>query len=371
VPYFLSFVNFGLAPVADFWETEIHQTRTSPMRIKGITYDTGFINAGVSTKETFEPTLVQREMQIIKQDLHCNAVRITGGDINRLEQVAELAAAEGLQVWYCPFTCDLTTDELLAFLVESAQRAERIRSQGAEVVFLTGSEISLFTKGFFQGETLTDRLKLIKDPTNLREQIPQVRNRMKDFLSRVVPQVREKFFGPISYASIPFEGIDWQLFDFIATDGGYRSAAIAPYFQQGIRTLVSQGKPVAITEFGCGTYRGAAEQGARADWIIEWVDGKAHHLNGIYIRDEDEQASCILELLELFETENVDAVFVNTFARYDLPHGEEPRLDLDLASGGVVKVYADRLGDTYPTMPWEPKKVFKAIADVYRNSETE
>jgi hypothetical protein len=66
----------------------IYNDLYSLMRIKGITYDTGFINAGVSTKEKFEPGIVQREMHIIKNDLHCNAVRITGGDKDRLEIAA-------------------------------------------------------------------------------------------------------------------------------------------------------------------------------------------------------------------------------------------------------------------------------------------
>jgi hypothetical protein len=335
------------------------------MRIRGITYDTGFINSGVSTKEKFEPNIVKREMQIIKNDLHCNAVRITGGDADRLEIAAQLAAAEGLEVWYCPFTCGLTIDELINFIVDCAQRAESIRSKGSEVVFLTGSEVSLFNKGFFEGETLSERLELIKELTKLREQIPQVRSRMKEFLAKTVQLVREKFKGKISYASIPLEAVDWNLFDFIATDAGHRSADVAPYFQQGIRALVGQGKPVAITEFGCCTYKGAADQGARADWIIEWVDGRAHHLNGIYTRDENEQAAYILELLEIFDAEKVDAAFVNTFARYDLPHSENPLEDLDLASGGIVKIYKDGLGETYPDMPWEPKISFRHLAAYY------
>src|SRR6185503_5385951 len=333
------------------------------MRIKGITYDTGFINAGVTTKEQFDPNLVKREMQIIKNDLHCNAVRITGGDADRLEVAAQLAAAENLEVWFCPFTCGLTIDELVSFLVDCAERAENIRRKGAQMVFLTGSEVSLCNIGFLEGETLAERLELIKNPARLREQIPQVRLRVAEFLAKTVQLVRKKFNGKISYASIPIEAVDWNLFDFIATDAGHRSADIAPYFQQGIRSLVSQGKPAAITEFGCCTYRGAADKGARADWIIEWVDGRAHHLNGIYTRDENEQASYIVELLNLFDAEKVDAVFVNTFVRYDLPHREDPIEDLDLASGGIVKVYTDRLGGAYPEMPWEPKAAFYALAE--------
>jgi hypothetical protein len=49
------------------------------MRGKGICYDTGFFNRGVSTHEPFEPEVVARELGIVREDLHCNAVRITGG----------------------------------------------------------------------------------------------------------------------------------------------------------------------------------------------------------------------------------------------------------------------------------------------------
>jgi len=337
------------------------------MRIKGIVYDTGFINAGVTTKEKFDTNIIKREMHIIKNDLHCNAVRITGGDADRLETVAKLAAIERLEVWYCAFTCGLTIDELARFLIDAAERAERIRSSGADVVFITGSEISLINKGFFKEETLTERLALITNPLKFREQIPQVQAKMKVFLADVVQQIRQKFKGKISYASLPFEGVDWSLFDFISTDAGHRSADIAPYFQKGIQALVSQGKPVAITEFGCCTYRGAADKGAHADWIIEWDDsGRASHLNNIFIRDEDEQANYLLELLKIFETEKVDAVFVNTFARYDLPHRGDPIKDLDLASGGIVKVYEDRQGKIYPDMPWEPKAAFYELSKFYK-----
>src|SRR5262249_22088576 len=191
------------------------------MRGKGINYDTGFINnAGVSNHEPFDPEIVKREMRIIRDDLHCNAVRITGGDVNRLEIAATHAAAAGMEVWFCPFTCDLTTDELLDFLADCAERAERLRQQGAEVVLLTGSELGLFTKGFLPGDTLQERLELLTHPHRLRELIPQVRDRIHDFLGKAVEVVRERFGGKISYASLPFEGVDWTAFDFISTDAG-------------------------------------------------------------------------------------------------------------------------------------------------------
>lgn len=65
------------------------------MRSKGINYDTGFLSAGTSTHEPFDPEGVGGEMRIIRDDLHCNAVRNTGGDVERLKIAATHAADAG------------------------------------------------------------------------------------------------------------------------------------------------------------------------------------------------------------------------------------------------------------------------------------
>src|SRR5262249_50692604 len=85
-------------------------------------------------------------------------------------------------------------------------------------------------------------------------------------------------------------------------------------------------------------------------------------LKGSYLRDEGEQAAYLCELLDILVAEGVDTAFVNTFARYDLPHHSDPHKDFDLASFGVVKVFEDRHGHTYPAMPWEPKVAFTTLA---------
>jgi hypothetical protein len=89
-------------------------------------------------------------------------------------------------------------------------------------------------------------------------------------------------------------------------------------------------------------------------------------LNGSYARDEAEKAAYVCELLDLFNAERVDSAFVNTFARYDLPHRVDPSQDLDTASYGVVRVLEGRCGEAYPDMPWEPKQAFTALANYYR-----
>src|SRR5690348_13743038 len=92
------------------------------MRAKGINYDTGFINKGTSSRESFDLAVVRRELRIIRDDLHCTAVRVTGGDVERLDSAARLAAEAGLEVWFSPFTCDLTEEEMLDLLTDCAER---------------------------------------------------------------------------------------------------------------------------------------------------------------------------------------------------------------------------------------------------------
>ena len=342
------------------------------MRGKGINYDTGFLNAGTSTRDLFDPEIVRREMRIIHDDLHCNTVRVTGGNVDRLEIAATHAADTGLEAWLCPFTNGLTRSELLDLLADCADRAERLRTRGADIVLLTGSELSLFTLGFFPGETLEERLALIADPLRVRPLIAEVRLRVNDFLGQAVDVVRTRFGGKVSYASLPLERVDWIPFDIIATDAAYRTVATAAHFRDLIRTFVAQGrslgKPAAVTEFGCMTFRGAADSAADVPSIVSWANGRPERLNADYVRDEVEQATYLRELLDVFDTEGIDSAFVYTFARYDLPHREDPRVDLDLASRGVVKVFDDNgvaRAKRYPDMPWEPKAAFDAVADYY------
>ena len=348
------------------------------MRGRGINFDTGFISARTTTREPFDPDVVRREMRIIREDLHCNAVRITGGDPQRLEVAATYAADAGLEVWFCPFTNGLTQDELLELLADCAERAERLRRGGADVVFLTGSEVSLFTTGFFPGDTLEERLALIRDPVRVRAAIGDVRARMKNFLQRAVEIVRARFGGKVSYASLPFEGVDWTLFDILATDAGYRTPVNAAQYRESIRAFVAQGrslgKPVAITEFGCAAFQGAADFAGSDPTFssIVWADdGRATMLNGGYERDEDEQACYLRELIDVFESEGVDAAFVYTFARYDLPHRDRAEVDVDRVSAGVVKVFDGQpraREGRYGDMPWDPKVAFMTISDCYQRS---
>jgi hypothetical protein len=339
------------------------------MRAKGISYDAGLVRNGGISRESFDPAEVQRELRIIRDDLHCNAVRVIGGDPERLELAATYAAELGLEVWFSPYPLELTTEEMLSLFADCAVRAERLRRRGNEVVFVTGAELSLMDKGFLPGDTFHERVRHLGEPGRARELIPELAARVDAFLGDAVAAVREHFGGRVTYAAIPPERVDWTRFDIVSMDL-YRSREIADRFTDGVRTLVAQGKPVAITEFGAATFRGAGDRGARGLEIIEWDEatGAPARLTGEYSRDEAGQAAYLRELLTVFDAEGVDSTFVFAFALHGFPHrpGGDPRDDLDLASFGIVKMLDGRDGETYPGLPWEPKAAFAALADCYR-----
>jgi len=334
------------------------------MRAKGIGYDAGFVMNGQT--RPFDREIVRRELEIIRDDLHCNAVRVFGSDLDRLEYAAGCAADLGMEVWFSPFTAELEQAEMLALLADAATRAERLRGKGANVVFVTGAELSLFNRGFLLGNTFRERTdRLVRRDPEALAQVRQVPAAMNAFLALAVAMVRARFGGPVTYASIPYEGVDWTRFDIVGVDL-HRSREIAEIYPQAVRTLVAQGKPVAITEFGCTAYRGAADRGASSGDIVELDGAVAVRLNGDYVRDEEEQATYLRELLDIYEEAGVDAAFACTFVCYGLVHRTEPRLDLDMASWGVVKILDEgAAAATYPGMPWEPKAAFRTLAQRY------
>jgi hypothetical protein len=303
-------------------------------------------------------------MEIIARDLQCNAVRVSGGDPARLSVAATHAADAGLGVWFSPFPCEMTPAEMEPNFADCADRAEDVRKHCADVVLVTGGELSLFAAGFVPGENAYVRIAAVSsgDP-RLWATLAEVPAQVNAFLADTAVDSRSRFGGKVTYGSGMWEEVDWSPFDIVAVDA-YRSAEHGPSFREALRRYFRHGKPVAVAEFGCCTYRGAGERGG-AGWAIIEPDADPPRLNGDYVRDEGEQVRYLRELLQIFDQVGVDTTFWFTFAGYELPRRKDPRYDLDMASYGLVRILEDERGTTYPDLAWEPKEAFYALAAAY------
>ncbi|QUX31735.1 hypothetical protein KGD83_12470 [Nocardiopsis akebiae] len=335
-----------------------------------MTYDTGFVTHGRTSREHFDPAVVRRELAVIRDDLHCDAVQVIGGDPDRLELAAGAAAELGLEVWFSPYPLELRPEQILALFRDCAARAERLRRQGAAVVFVAGVELSVMNHGFLPGESPEERVEqLMSRPERRSEAMRELGVRVNTFLRDAVAAVREHFQGRLTYAAIQFEQVDWTPFD-IVTYELLRSAEVADRFRDAVRTLARGPKPLAVTGFGTAAYRGAGDRGGRVLDVVEQDPrtGVPVRLNGVYERDEAGQAAYLSELLEVFEAEGVDSAFVFLFALPGYPHRPDgdPRDDLDRAGLGIVKLLEGVRGQTYPDMEWEPKAAFEAVARRYQ-----
>ena len=388
------------------------------MNRKGVSYDVGRVMMGSQWRPKFDPKQVHRELEIIKNDLHCNSVRICGLDLNRLQTAAEDALAQGLDVWLSPEMWDRSIEETLRYLREGAQVAESLRQSSPDKVILSvGSEATLFMQGIVEGENFMQRMKNPSFWVNI--QAGKHNEPLNAFLSKARDAVKQTFKGPVTYFSVPFEKVDWNLFDFIGVDL-YRDARIKSIFDKIAKGYLVYKKPVIIGEFGCCSFKGADLMGGSGFIVVfgmmnDLLGGKLTvpsplgemlkiipKVDGHYVRDEDVQAKEIVEELAIFDFAGMDGTFVFCFVSPTSASNEDPRFDLDLGSFSLVKSFPEKdtfklivsesaaqakdlgidaapdlsdkfanvigkHGSTYPDMPWEPKEAFKAVADYYAN----
>ncbi len=329
----------------------------------GVNYDTGLLYDGRSTRNHFAEDRVRDELRIIADELHAPAVRVSGSYPDRLTTAGAAALEAGLDLWYSPMPMDLGPDELIAFLTDCATRAETLRQlqTDQEVVLILGCELSLFCKGFVPGETSSERIAVMSDPATWTDpaklqELQSGMARWPEVQNRLVAEVRKVFNGRITYAAGMWEDVDWSLYDIVGIDA-YRDAQNAATYADELAARLKWGKPVAITEFGCCTYKGAGDKGG-IGWAIVDRSVDPPVLKGEFERDEEEQVTYLREVVEEFDRIDLAAAFWFSFAGYELPHHpDDPEHDLDLSAYGLVAMDPDGTN-------WRHKRVFAALAEL-------
>lgn len=331
------------------------------MKLKGVHYDVGtaFV-AGELSRPLWTIADVARDLQVIRDELHATHVNLYGSDLARLAEGAALALEIGLGVWIQPRLIDGDRQQMLSFLSQGAEMAERLRPRG-EVVLNTGCELTVFTAGFIPGRTFFSRVNKLMWTFPL---LPWYSARLNRHLVDVARVARERFGGQIIYSAGSWERVRWELFDYVGMNL-YRDRWNEKNYVAALRQLHSHGKPVVITEFGCCAFEGAERLGG-GGWLIVNHKHTPAVVKPGHARNEEVQARTIAELLDIYNNENVHGAFVYDFMAATHRTHADPTLDLDRAGYGLVKVLPEAPGET--SLRWERKRAFDEVARCYAAS---
>ncbi|WP_426503906.1 hypothetical protein ACPPVO_40650 [Dactylosporangium sp. McL0621] len=324
-------------------------------------YDTGRV-LGFNWRPVFDREETRRDLRVIRDELHCNAVKLCGRDLDRLTAAAEDALALGLEVWLSPELWNQPPARTLTYLSAAAEVAEQLRQiRKNHVILSVATEATFFLRGILPGRTFAARTK---NPA------PAIRagrhtEPLADFLAAAARVARASFGGPLTYASLPFERVDWSLFDFVGVDH-YRYVTSEPHFEHVLQRQFRHGKPVVITEFGMRAYEGAdRDPNLLSIGLINWPSVALHRVpalgrfvrprlvRGHHVRDEALQARRIAEDLEIFERAGVEGAFVCQYAEPMLPYSPDPRYDLDMSGFSLVRTRTRTEGEGNATTEGE------------------
>ena len=326
------------------------------LRHRGVVYTVG---EGETPGTAWSAARMRRDIRVIRDELHADTVDVTGDGVERLTATAAEAAELGLHVWLQPTLGDVPERDILEHLAETDRFAERLRRQGASVDFSVGCEFWLFVPGIVPGETVLERVEnLLKgnfDPV-------QMQRRLDAFTAKAAAVGRSVFHGRLSYAAAQDDKVDWRLFDVIGIDYYSYFRHHADYVRE-LRRFLRWGKPLAITEFGTCTYKGAPQAGGMGWNVVDYDKGE---IKGHLVRSEHTQAAYLVDVLSVFESMGLYAAMAFEFVTPDAPHrADNPRKDLDMASYSITKTIKNRPDDPRSGWHWEPKEAFHALARQY------
>lgn len=337
------------------------------LAVRGINYDVGTDYAGTPTRARWRPPEVRRDLVAIRDELCCTTVNLYGSDPDRLTETAAVAVDLGLDVWVQPRLIDRPAGEVLEHLARTAGQVDGLRSampsgrKATGLVLNMGCEWSVFTEGILPGANFNARAATLAKPF-WWPLLPWFNRRLGELLRRAQAVARAEFAGQVTYSAGLWERVDWSGFDLVGVNY-YRFRPNRRRYEKGLHRLHRHAKPVVITEFGCGAFRGADDLGPQSHTILgSSPDGPRVPVG--YARDEQVQATYLADLLGCFQRTRMHGAFVFEFSEPYKPHSADPAKDLDMTGYAVVTVSDE---EAEAADAWRPKAAFHELARIYGN----
>lgn len=246
------------------------------------------INYAVDTRDTqtsvfhekfnrrLDDPALQEELHFIKEQLHCNAVRIFGNTPRKIIRVAHAAQRQGLTPWLSPRFINTSFEKMSALFGDFCTAAIREGLESFPLIVANELAIDCTTdpmtaelipsdpeaKGKYLVEHYYKQGKAIDSTKHVADLIHIARD--------------AGWKGPLSYAALSSEKIDWRSIDdpnLIVGMNLYwkrnykedREWTDAEYEARLQEVMQSAGdRPVAITEFGAVPQQGALGYGGAA-----------------------------------------------------------------------------------------------------------
>ena len=344
------------------------------MKYRGVVYDVGLqFSPGIFSVDPFNPELVKYDMKVLANEVHANAVRIEGEDIQRLVVATEAAHAEGLKILFNPWKMNANVEETIEYMTKASIEAERLRKKGIDLIFVAGCEYTIFSQGAFPGETFNERVMFMV--TNgaapgvdykKTQDLDDALIRLNEILAKICESVRANFEGPLTYSAGTWENVNWDPFDIVGIDYYRRGESEEEYLSKLEKYKSS--KPLIVMEVGSCAYEGAGAKGDGGFAVFQGVnpDGTVIYTDGIIpVRSESEQADYVQTQVELLNKSGVEGVFIFEFAFPLMPHSEEIGKDVDMTSFALVKSFPNDDPRSQNIPNWEAKEGLHRLGKVY------
>lgn len=339
-----------------------------PLFMYGVVYDVGLMFGGKNLSvSNFRKEQVVYDMSIIKHVLNCNTVRIEGENLDRLSIATEEAHKQGLKVLFNPWKMEADSATTVDYMIRASKVAEKLRLEGADLIFVTGCEYTLFNRGVFPGDTFDKRIAWLMKLGSMPNPMEEIQGKKLNLiLQSMASQVRKNYHGKIVYSSGAWETVDWTNFDYVGVDYYHNNESDEQYIE-GLNRYKSIGKPVIVMEMGCCAYQGAAERGGNGFSVFKGVDSNG---NGIYeggkkpVRDESVQADYISKNIDLLQKAGASGIMVYVFSYPIYPYSKTG-VDYDMVAYSLVKSFPSTDARNKQIPSWEPKEAFYRVGEIF------
>lgn len=290
--------------------TTVDRSGTYPSKklntpIKGVNYR---IDERSDTFKIPDDSEMEEDLQTIRNELGCNAIRIFSNNNEIILKCAKLAIGRGFTtIALSPvYFKDSTLEETLPRVTKLAEEAKPLTVfSNLTMVLIVGNEITVYPKAFSSLPTYEERVDEISGNAWRNSTYRKTLGRdLTLYLKNLITACRSVGGKlKLTYAPGNWEDVDWKELDAdIVSQMVYFKPDNIEWYTKRIESCKTLDKPLWIIEFGAATFEGVFNFG-----------GSAYRYGNDKKYSQEDQANVIDFSLKQLVQQKIDAVFYFDF----------------------------------------------------------